>query len=348
MGASQAAELQATDLLRVELGPSPEKYTLHGGSQVGVAAGSDWELRVESHLSVRNLMFLLCYARDENGWRDALALFQTDDELLSSTAWGFAAAAERALRHGPLRGYRRLEERSPVLRGRLRMEAQMARGGMPMPLDIVRDEYDIDVPENRLILAAAYLLRRLPLIHSVVRQRLRGLIERLDGVTYLSDPRQVRLPAITRLNRHYQGALVLADIVLHGMSLKATSGRARSVVFALSCTAYSSSSSPPRSRQASADGARDFPSRSQAGPSTTSVCFPCVPTLSYGGRAIATRSSMPSSSVSSAISAATPTSCWPTYSSSGRRVGSWSPQRVLPPTAPCGRSQSNSRFARST
>lgn len=230
--AAQAAELQATGLIRVELGPLPGTYTLRAGSQVGVAAGSDWELRVESHLSVRNLMFLLCYARDPTGWKDTVALFGTSDELLSSTGWGFAAAAERALQRGPLRGYRRLEERSPVLRGRLRLEAQMSRGGMAAPLDVVRDEYDIDVPENRIILAAAQLLRRLPLIQPLVRQRLRRLVDRLDGVTHASDSRELSLPQITRLNRHYQPALILADIVLRGASLGAVHGQVRSVTFA--------------------------------------------------------------------------------------------------------------------
>jgi len=231
LSAADAAALQASGLVRAELDPAPGNYRLRAGSHIGVAAGPDWELRVESHLDVRNLMFLLCYARDPDGWKDALATFGDSKDLLSSTAWGFAAAAERALLRGLLRGYRQLEERSPVLRGRLRVEAQMAGGGLPMPLDIVHDEYDIDTPENRMVLAATQLLRRLPLTHPLARQRLRRLVSQLDGVTQVRDHRQLRIPAITRLNQHYQPALILADIVLRAMALRADSGRSRSVTF---------------------------------------------------------------------------------------------------------------------
>jgi len=231
LSTTAAADLQATGLVRAELDPTPGNYRLRAGSRVGVAAGPDWELRVDSHLDVRNLMFLLCYARDPSGWKGALATFADSEDLLSSTAWGFAAAAERALRCGLLRGYRRLEERSPVLRGRLRVEAQMAGGGLPMPLDVVRDEYDIDTHENRMILAAAQLLRRLPLTRPLARKRLRRLVSKLDGVTQVSDHRKLRIPAITRLNQHYQPVLVLSDVVLRGMSLRADPGRSRSVTF---------------------------------------------------------------------------------------------------------------------
>lgn len=231
LSAADAAALQATGLVRAELDPTPGSYRLRAGSHVGVAAGPDWELRVDSHLDVRNLMFLLCYARDPAGWKDAPATFADSKDLLSSTAWGFAAAAERALQRGLLRGYRRLEERSPVLRGRLRVGALIAGGGLPLPLEIVRDEYDIDTHENRMVLAAAQLLRRLPLTHPLARKRLRRLVSQLHGVTHVHEHRELRIPVITRLNQHYQPALVLADVVLSGMSLRADSGRSRSVTF---------------------------------------------------------------------------------------------------------------------
>lgn len=216
LSTTDAAALQATGLVSAELDLAPGNYMLRAGSHMGVAAGPDWELRVDSHLDVRNLMFLLCYARDPAGWKDALATFADSKDLLSSTAWGFAAAAERALLRGLLRGYRQLEERSPVLRGRLRVEAQMAGGGLPTPLDIVRDEYDIDTHENRMVLAAAQLLRRLPLTRGLARKRLRHLVSQLDGVTQVSDHRKLQIPAITRLNQHYRPALILVLLSVRG------------------------------------------------------------------------------------------------------------------------------------
>jgi 5-methylcytosine-specific restriction enzyme subunit McrC len=227
----QAAALRATGLVHVEVGPVPGQYALRGLSSVGVAAGPDWELRVSSHLDVHEVLFLLAYARDSFGWRTTVASFAKSETLLAAVAWGFAAASEDALRAGPLRGYRRLDEATPVLRGRLRIGEQLARGGMATPVLVTRDEYDLDVPENRLLLAAALLLTRTPLVAPVVRARLRRIVALLDGVSVVS-PRTLRSPPITRLNRHYAPGIALAELIVRGMSVTTRAGTVRSVTFA--------------------------------------------------------------------------------------------------------------------
>jgi 5-methylcytosine-specific restriction enzyme subunit McrC len=229
---AEAGQLQRTDLVRVEVGAGPGAYTVRGLTYVGVAAGEGWELRVDSHLAVHEVMFLLTYARDPRGWRTSYAHFARAPTLLAAVAWGFASTSERALRAGPIRGYRRLEEASPVLRGRLRVGEQLAAGGLPMPVLIARDEYDLDVIENRMLLAATMLLSRLPLIAPTVRTRLRRIASMLDGVTRVADFRALRPPPITRLNRHYEPALVLADLVLRSTAVSARAGATRSVTFA--------------------------------------------------------------------------------------------------------------------
>jgi len=229
---NEAADLHRTGLVRVEVGDAPGVYVLRGLTSVGVAAGPKWELRVASHLDVREVMFLLTYARNPNGWRTSYAHFAKAPTLLAAVAWGFAATAEQALRTGPIRGYRRLEEASSVLRGRLRLGEQLARGGLPMPVLIARDEYDIDVVENRVLYAAARLLSRLPLVATSARARLRRVIRMLDGVTPIPDLRSLRPPPITRLNAHYEPALVLADLVLRNTSVSSRAGAIRSVTFA--------------------------------------------------------------------------------------------------------------------
>jgi 5-methylcytosine-specific restriction enzyme subunit McrC len=229
---AEAVALQATGLVDVEVGPAPGTYRLRGGTAVGVAAGPGWELHVESHLAAREIMFLLTYVRDPKGWRAAYAHFHAASSLFAAAAWGFAATAEDALRLGPLRGYRRLEEVSPVLRGRMLVAEQVARGGLPAPVSISRDEYDVDVLENRILLTAARLLVRLPLTAPAVRARLRRIAGLLDGAQVLYERREMRLPAITRLNRHYEPALVLAGLILEGLSVGSRMGTARSVTFA--------------------------------------------------------------------------------------------------------------------
>ena len=224
LSALEAVDLQRTGLVHVEVGPTSGSYVLRGLTFVGVAAGPGWEMRVTSHLDIREVMFLLTYARDSTGWRRSYAHFGKTQTLLAATAWGFVATAEQALRAGPLRGYRQLEETTPVLRGRLRIGDQLARGGLPVPVRVVRDEYDLDVVENRVLLAAARLLSRLPLVDPSVRARLRRVVGLLDGVTPVPDFRSLRMPLITRLNRHYEPALVLADLVLRGTSVSSRAG----------------------------------------------------------------------------------------------------------------------------
>jgi len=232
LSSQETAALRGTGLVRLEVGPRPGVYALRGLTSVGAAAGSGWELRVASHLDIREVMFLLTYARDERGWRTSYAHFAGAPSLLAAAAWGFVALAEQALRAGPLRGYRTLEETTQVLRGRLRLGEQLARGGLPVPVHVARDEYDLDVAENRVLLAAAQLLARLPMVVPRVRARLRRVIALLDGVTPMSDIRLFPVPPITRLNRHYEPALVLADLVLRGTSISSRTGATRSVTFA--------------------------------------------------------------------------------------------------------------------
>jgi 5-methylcytosine-specific restriction enzyme subunit McrC len=228
----QASALQATGLVHVEVGTKPGQYALRGLKYVGVAAGPDWELRVTSHLEVYEVLFLLAYAHDPSGWRKTLASFAKADTLLATVAWGFVAASEDALRAGPLRGYHRLDEAASVLRGRLRIGEQLARGGLATPVLITRDEYDLDVAENRLLLAAALLLTRTPLVASAVRGRLRRIVSLLDGVSLVAQPRTFSTPVITRINRHYAPAIALAELVVRGLSLTSRAGAVRSVTFA--------------------------------------------------------------------------------------------------------------------
>ena len=106
-------------------------------------------------------MFLLSYALDPRGWKDEVLEAGRDDELFAAVASAFAYHARRAVEPDPLRGYVRVEERGPTLRGRMRFAEQMRRGrGLTLPLEIEYDDFVIDIRENRMVLATAELLLR--------------------------------------------------------------------------------------------------------------------------------------------------------------------------------------------
>jgi 5-methylcytosine-specific restriction enzyme subunit McrC len=177
-------------------------------------------------------MFLLGYAVDRKGWRDAAAAFGAEEHLFAALASGFAFHAERAISPAPIRGYVGLEDRAPVLRGRLRIADQMARWpGLPVPLEIVYDDYTADIPENRMVRGAAELLLRFPLVPVQARKRLLRVRAALEDVAPMAPDRGARAPAITRLNRRYEAILALAELVLRGSSITTKNGEITSVSF---------------------------------------------------------------------------------------------------------------------
>ena len=194
--------------------------------------GDGWELRIRPALDVPRLMFLLAYAADQRGWKDIVAPFEQERDEVAAIASGFAWHANRALERGPIRGYRRREERSDALRGRVRFADQIARGaGLPIPLEISYSDYTPDVLENRMLLTAASLLLRIPRVAASARRRLLHVRAQLETVEHLRDWRNVRAPATTRLNEHYRPALALADLVLQNLSVSQETGDLQSTTF---------------------------------------------------------------------------------------------------------------------
>jgi 5-methylcytosine-specific restriction enzyme subunit McrC len=197
-----------------------------------VLVGDGWELRIRPRLAVPRLMFLLAYAADQKGWRDITAPFEKERDEVAALANGFAWHASRALERGPIRGYRRRDERRDGLRGRVRFADQIARGaGLPIPLEVTYSDYTPDVIENRMLMTAASLLLRMPRVATLARRRLLHARAQLEGVRMIRDWRGVKAPPVTRLNEHYRPALALSELVLRHLSLSPDVGAINSTTF---------------------------------------------------------------------------------------------------------------------
>ena len=230
--AEQMAEISRSGLVAVVAYQPPDRWRLKADSHIGVVLGKAWELRVNPALPVRKVMFLLGYAVDRRGWRDAAAAFGAEQDLFAAVASGFAFHAERAISPAPVRGYVSVEDRAAVLRGRLRVVDQIARWpGMPIPLEITYDDHTADIPENRMVRGATELLLRFPRVPIAARKRLLRVRATLEDVTPVpADPR-TRAPEITRLNRRYTAVLALAELILRGSSITTRHGEVSSVSF---------------------------------------------------------------------------------------------------------------------
>ena len=137
--------------------------------------------------------------------------------------------ADRALRPGLLHGYRTVEEALPVLRGRLRAGDQLTRrfGQMP-PLEVVYDDFSVDITENQLLRGAAQRLLRLPGLHPQTRQALHRLVGvRLADVSALVPGQPLPVWRSSRLNARYHVALRLAEVVLAAQSFEQRRGSLR-------------------------------------------------------------------------------------------------------------------------
>lgn len=229
---AQASAIAGSGLARVLIDAPPDRWRLCTEARVGVAQGEDWELRVPPRLAIPQLMFLLSYASDPNGWRGSGPAYAAEDDVFAAVASTFAMHAERALAPAPLRGYVSVEDRATTLRGRLRVADQLARWpGRPLPLEIVHDDFTEDVPENRLVRGTAELLLRLPLVPARVRQRLLRVRAVLEQVEPARAEPSVLAPALTRLNERYRRVLPLAELLLRGTSISTRSGVVTGLAF---------------------------------------------------------------------------------------------------------------------
>jgi 5-methylcytosine-specific restriction enzyme subunit McrC len=107
-----------------------------------------------------------------------------------------------------------------TLRGRLREADQLRRRfGLPIPVEVRADDFTPDILENRMLKGAARRLLRRRDLSVIARRGLRRLVYRLSGVSDLpptGNPPPVRF---TRLNRRYQPAVRLAELILASRSL---------------------------------------------------------------------------------------------------------------------------------
>jgi 5-methylcytosine-specific restriction enzyme subunit McrC len=205
---------------------STETYTITGGSLVGVVRVGNLTVELRPKVGIAPVLFLLSYALEPKAWREPRAEVARDMNLAEAIVPLFAHAAQAALRLGLLHGYRTREDTLATVRGRVRMADQMrARTGLPLPVEVVYDEFTPDILENRLLRSAVDVLGRLRLRHPASRRALARLHRQLNGVgSLIVGSREVPEPVWTRLNERYRPAVSLARLIVPTAGLEAQAG----------------------------------------------------------------------------------------------------------------------------
>jgi 5-methylcytosine-specific restriction enzyme subunit McrC len=218
---------------------STETYTLTGGSTVGVVRVGDLTVELRPKIDVAPVLFLLSYALDLRAWRDEHASLTHDVNLAEAIVPLFARTAQDALRPGLLHGYREHEDTLTTVRGRVRIAEQFrAHRGLPLPVEVIYDDFTPDILENRLLRTAVDVLGRLHLRHLASRTALTRLHQQLNGISMLmADTRGVPEPHWTRLNERYRPAVGLARLIITTVGLQARSGRQDASAFLVNMNA---------------------------------------------------------------------------------------------------------------
>ncbi|WP_407695909.1 McrC family protein [Sphaerimonospora thailandensis] len=203
-----------------------------------VPGGGTITVRITPKVPIARLLFLLGYSRSPKGWRSDEVPLEEEPETLPAFAHLFVRQAEEALRQGLIQGYRTTEETALLVRGRIREADQIRRHhGRLIPLEIVHDEFTVDIAENRILRTACERLLRLRRdipsgfsgdipggapggIPADVRGGLLRLRARLADATPIGRGRELPTWRPSRLNARYHKALHLAELVLRSASVE--------------------------------------------------------------------------------------------------------------------------------
>lgn len=199
-------------------------FALSTTRKVGAVTVGALTVRVEPKTPINNVLWMMGYAANSSWWSQHTTVVDTAPDFVEALAEAFTVAAEHAISKGLLSGYREVEDASLVLRGRLRVGDQMTRRfGLPLPVEIRYDEYDEDIAENQLILAAVLALlpeAGLPVPLRPRLLRIRRVLTNITAPTRGAEPGWVP----NRLNKRYHWALHLAELILEHCSVAHTSG----------------------------------------------------------------------------------------------------------------------------
>lgn len=208
-------------------------YDLTPGSTVGVIQTGTLSLEIRPKLPIDRVLFLISYALDVKRFGPEDFRFGDAPDLFEAMIPGFVAQVRRAFRRGLLRGYRVEEDALHGVRGRIRFNDQIRdRFGIFPPVEVSYDDFTEDTEMNRLIKAAIVRLGRMRIRSGDARKSLRAF-DRVLGQVADVEYQRGAVPdfSFNRLNRHYEPAIRLAQLILRSTSIKLSRGGVRSSSF---------------------------------------------------------------------------------------------------------------------
>ena len=212
VSAEVATAINQTGFISVE--PTfGEESIFRADSKIGIVRVGDMQIKVMPKFPVNNLFYLL-------GLHDGIK-FESDSVRISESKDVTNLIFESFLRNvtdstsrGLLTGYRRVEETSKVLHGRLLIGEQLKkRFGHMYPAEVAYDEFTENIPENIEINMAVSKAMKFGVLTSAQHKEFRHLSRKFADIdSAKSEGRWIK----NRHNIHYWNALVLAELINSG------------------------------------------------------------------------------------------------------------------------------------
>jgi 5-methylcytosine-specific restriction enzyme subunit McrC len=235
-------ELSADDAARLGSGPGEisvdrlheGRYRVTPSHWVGSIALGKADVVIRPKVGVQRLLHLLSYSPRLRFDQSQLEL-DAEDGITEAIVRAFLAMVVVAIRRGPLMGYQHLEEAGATVRGRIRLVDQARRRfNVLLPVEISYDDFTVDIQENRMLKAGLQRVATIRLRSEALR---RGVTAALNALAEVADVRyEARdLPIIryTRLNEHYESALLLARAILTADTPDLRHGRVATPTFVI-------------------------------------------------------------------------------------------------------------------
>ena len=223
----------APEVLRVKPCLKTGCYDLIPTSWIGAINLGTMSIVIRPKISIERVLFMISYATDPDKWTQTGFDYGEEDSICEAIIPGFVYQLKKALFRGLLQGYRKIEEATCIVRGRIRFNDQLKEryGDFP-PVEIVYDDFTEDIEENRILKAAIEHLKRIRLRSDASKKMLLHYQHVLRLVTLVGyDPRQLPNFSFTRLNSHYTSAIHLAKLILQSASFDLIHGRVGASTF---------------------------------------------------------------------------------------------------------------------
>lgn len=233
LDATSLALLTSLPAGRLEVRPTGTvgEYQLRASSWIGSVALPGLTVRVLPKVEdLRNVLMMFGASAGLTDWQPTLVGYRQDD-LVDAVADHALRTISAATRRGLVHGYRSTEERLPVIRGRLDVQQLAGRPWDIWPAPCRYDDFTADIPENRVLLAAVTVLRRV-VGHSETRRTIAELTQTFAGVGASQMPlMELDTVRLSPVNEHYGPALALSRLVLEGVGLTHAHGHHQAVTF---------------------------------------------------------------------------------------------------------------------